>query len=168
VRLEEELYVTRDDDRLVRVSNPRLLLEAWQDEYRFSKHTVIQGHVAARSGDALARFVADVLSAAKIEHAATGLAAAWQLTHFVGFRIATFFVGAEPDADVEHELGFRADARGASLWLGVPNDAGVFDGAEDADGVRCVHPVQAYLDLAEHPERASEAAERLRAELLKW
>ena len=31
---------------------------------------------------------------------------------------------------------------------------------------RCVHAVQAYLDLKEHPERAPEAAERLRAEAL--
>jgi len=50
----------------------------------------------------------------------------------------------------------------------VPNDAGVFHGAEERDGLRCVHPVQAYLDLKEHPERAPEAAERLRAEFMNW
>jgi len=31
-----------------------------------------------------------------------------------------------------------------------------------------VHPVQAYLDLKDQPERAKEAAEQLRSELLKW
>ena len=62
-RLEEKQYVTRDDNGLVRVSNLKLLLDTWQDEYRFSKHTIIQGHVAARSGDALTRLVADALSA---------------------------------------------------------------------------------------------------------
>jgi len=36
--------------------------------------------------------------AAKVEHAATGLSAAWQLTRFAGFRAATFFVPAEPTA----------------------------------------------------------------------
>jgi hypothetical protein len=29
-----------------------------------------------------------------------------------------------------------------------------------------VHPVQAYVDLKAHPERATEAAELLRSELL--
>jgi hypothetical protein len=29
-----------------------------------------------------------------------------------------------------------------------------------------VHPVQAYVDLKDHPERASEAAAHLRAEVL--
>jgi hypothetical protein len=167
-RLEEERYIVRDDSGLVRVANPQLLIDAWQDEYRFSRHTIIRGHVAARSGDALTRFVADALSAAKVEHAATGLSAAWQLTRFAGFRIATFFVDAEPSTSFKSELGFREDARGANLWLVVPFDAGVFQGASERDGVRCVHPVQVYLDLKQHPERALDAAERIRAEFLNW
>jgi hypothetical protein len=167
-RLAEEHYVVRDDSGQVRVSNPQLLLDAWQEEYRFSRHTIIQGHVAARSGDALTRFVADALSAAKVEHAATGLSAAWQLTRFAGFRTTTFFVQAEPSATLGSELGFREGARGANFWLVVPNDAGVFQGADERDGVRCVHPVQAYLDLKEHPERAADATERIRAQFLSW
>jgi hypothetical protein len=167
-RLEEERYVTRDENGALRIKDPKLLLEAWQEQYRFSKHTVIRGHVAARSGDALTRFVADALEDEGIPHAATGLAAAWQLTRFAAFRIATFYLDAAPDAALEAKLGFREDPRGANLWLVVPNDAGVFHGAEERDEVRCVHPVQAYLDLREHPERAAEAAERLRTEYLSW
>jgi hypothetical protein len=167
-RLEEEHYVGRDEGGALRVKDPRLLLDAWREQYRFSKHTMIQGHVAARSGDALAHVVGDTLKARAVEHAATGLAAAWQLTRFAAFRIATFYLDAEPGTTLRDELGFREDARGANLWLVVPNDDGVFQGAEERDGLRCVHPVQVYLDLKEHPERAAEAAERLRAELLNW
>jgi hypothetical protein len=165
-RLEEERYIEREQGGALRVKEPRLLLEAWREQYRFSKHTIIQGHVVARSGDALARLVGDELKARSLEHAATGLAAAWQLTRFATFRIATFYLDAEPDSALREQLGFREDPRGANLWLVVPNDAGVFHGAREREGLRCVHPVQAYLDLKEHPERASEAAERLRAELL--
>ena len=60
------------------------------------------------------------------------------------------------------------DPHGANLWLVVPNDAGVFHGAAEKDGIHCVHPVQAYFDLKGHSERASEAAERLRNEFLDW
>lgn len=144
------------------------MLDAWRDEYRFSKHTIIRGHVAARSGDALAHLVGDRLKARSVEHAVTGLAAAWQLTRYATFRIATFYVEAEPDSALRDELGFREDERGANLWLVVPNDKGVFQGAGERDGLRCVHPIQTYLDLKEQPERASEAAERLRADLLNW
>lgn len=43
------------------------MLDAWREAYQFGKHTLIQGHVAARSGDALARFVGDTLAAEKFE-----------------------------------------------------------------------------------------------------
>lgn len=164
-RLEEEGYVVRDQHRALRVTDPERLLDAWQEQYSFSKHTIIKGHVAARSGDVLARVVSDALAAQQIEHAATGLAAAWQLTHFAMFRIATIYVDREPTL---HQLGFRDDHRGANLWIVLPKDAGVYHGAAERDGIRCVHPVQAYLDLQGHPERATEAAERLRAEFLSW
>jgi hypothetical protein len=167
-RLEHDSYVLREPNGALRVKDPQLLLDAWRDEYRFDKHTIIQGHVAARSGDALTRSVSDTLSATSVEHAATGLSAAWQLTHFAVFRIATFFVAEPPSTAVREKLGFREEARGANLWLVVPNDVGVFHGAEPREGVRCVHPVQAYVDLKAHPERAPEAAERLRSERLMW
>ncbi len=167
-RLEGESYVVREASGALRVKDPQLLLDAWRDEYRFDKHLLFQGHVAARSGDALARFVGDTLAEASVEHAATGLAAAWQMTHFAAFRIASFFLAESPSKQLREKLGFREDARGANLWLLIPNDAGVFHGAAARDGVRCVHPVQAYVDLGAHPERASEAAERLRGQLLTW
>lgn len=167
-RLEGESYVVREASGALRVKDAALLLDAWRDEYRFDKHVLLQGHVAARSGDALARFVGDTLAAGSVEYAATGLAAAWQMTHFAAFRIATFFLAESPPKELREKLNFREDARGANLWLVLPNDVGVFHGAETQGGLRCVHPVQAYVDLKAHPERATEAAERLRSELLSW
>lgn len=165
-RLEADSYVVREATGALRVKDPALLLDAWNAEYRFDRHTLIQGGVAARSGDALTRFVGDTLAAANTNHAATGMSAAWHLQHFAAFRIASFFIDAPLDEELRAKLGFREEPRGANLWLVVPNDAGVFQGATEQAGVRCVHPVQAYVDLKAHPERASEAAEHLRAGLL--
>ncbi|MCU0672309.1 MAG: type IV toxin-antitoxin system AbiEi family antitoxin [Myxococcota bacterium] len=165
-RLEDQQLVSREDGR-VRLLQPELLLDAWRDEHRFAKNDIVRGHVAARSGDALTRFVAETLSDAGVRHAATGLSAAWQLTHFAGFRIATFYLESELDPELEARMGFRDEPRGANLWLVLPKDVGVFDGSEERDGVRCVHPVQVVLDLAEHPERAAEAAERVRKDVLQ-
>ena len=75
---------------------------------------------------------------------------------------------ADPSRTVLEKLGFRSDPRGANLWLVVPNDEGAFHGSASRNGVRCVHPVQAYLDLKAQPERAAEAAERLRRDMLTW
>jgi hypothetical protein len=167
-RLLEQGYAQRDASGALQLHEPSLLLDAWRDQYDFARHNVIAGHVAARSGDALTRTVAEACARLGVEHAATGLAAAWLWTHFAGHRLATFFVGSMPSPELRSSLGFREDARGANLWLVVPNDAGVFAGAEEREGVRCAHPVQVYLDLKGHPERATEAAAQLRVQSLSW
>jgi hypothetical protein len=167
-RLTADDYLVRDETGAVQAKSPGLLLDAWRDAYQFSRHTLLQGHIAARSGDALLRFVGHTLSEHGVEHAATGLAAAWALTRFASFRIVTVYLPKDPAPDLIERLGFREDPRGANLWLVVPNDAGVFQGAVEKDGIRCVHPVQVYVDLKDHPERSAEAADRLRVELLTW
>jgi hypothetical protein len=167
-RLVKEEYLVRDEQGAVYPKDPALLLDAWCEAYRFSQHTLHQGHVPARSGDALLRFVSDTLVEQGIEHAATGLGAAWVFTRHTAFRIASIYLLDEPPPELIERLGYRADPRGANLWFVVPRDAGVFQGATEKDGIRCVHPVQVYIDLKDHPERAAEAAARLRAELLSW
>ena len=99
-------------------------------------------------------------------YAATGLAAAWLWTRYAGFRLATVYLSTPPTEGIEKDLRFRDEPRGANTWLVVPNDEGVFDGAEFVESVRCVHPVQAYLDLKDHPGRSTEAAAELRSRLL--
>ncbi len=152
----------------VRIIDPDILLDAWKEKYRFGNHTLIRGHVSARSGDELLHRVAEFFNGKQMKYAATGLGAAWLLSGFAGFRIATFFLDKEPDMDLLSELGFRLEDRGANLWFTLPNDEGVFQGEKTVNKVRCVHPVQAYLDLSGHPERAEEAAAKLREEYLSW
>jgi hypothetical protein len=77
------------------------------------------------------------------------------------------YVGQLLTEQARQEMGFREESRGENVWLVLPNDEGVFHGATERDGVRCVHPIQVYLDLRNHPERSTEAAEHLRKWVLK-
>jgi hypothetical protein len=52
--------------------------------------------------------------------------------------------------------------------LALPKDEGVFHGVQEQDGLPCAHPVQVWLDLKGHPERAGEAARHLEETLLTW
>ena len=167
-RLEDENLVIRDKTGAIRPRDPSLLLDAWREEYDFEKHRILRGHVAARSSDALLRAIADTLRDHRVDHAASGLGAAWLITRFAGFRLVTFYLLEQPSAALLDELSFREGARGANVWLVVPNDEGVFHGASEQEGVRCVHPVQIYLDLGAHPERAAEAATELRERYVSW
>lgn len=167
-RLEQDGYLLRDDRGGLRSKDPDLLLDSWRAIYDFSRHNVRYYHVAARSGEALSQLVTQTLSAKHLEYAATGLAAAWVLTHFAGYRISSFYLRSEPSSSLLESIEAREEIRGANLWFVVPNDDGVFDGIVEIDGIKCVHPVQAYLDLKSHPERSSEAAKHLRTKLLNW
>lgn len=167
-KLEADGLVERGPDGGIRVSDPGLLLDAWWEVYDFSKHHIVRGHVPARSGDILLRRLSAELDRASLSPAATGLGAAWLLSNFATFRIVTFYLQGKPSPETLQQASFHEDPQGANVWLVTPNDTGVFQGSTERDGIRCVHPVQVYLDLKGHPERAQEAAQRLRADYLNW
>ena len=130
---------------------------------------MVRGHIATRSGDALLHKLVAGLKRASVPYAVTGLAAAWCLNRFGTFRTATVYLRQELSSDVAAALSFREDARGANVWLVVPNDEGVFHGASTTnEEIICVHPVQTWLDLHAHPERAEAVARGLRREYLRW
>ena len=166
-QLEEQQLVSRDPAGAVKVADFNALLDAWREVYDFSKHHIVRGHIAARSSDEVLRRVSAQLKRGKLEHAATGLAGAWLLNQFAGFRLVVFYVAQMPSAAAQEAMGFREESRGENVWLVVPNDAGVFHGSAEREEIACAHPVQVYLDLKNHPERSAEAAEELRKKLLK-
>lgn len=165
-RLVEMELVERREDRAMRPAGPDRLLDAWAADYDFRKHTPVYGHVGG-SGVELLRKLVGRLDREGVEHALTGLPAAWLRDRFAQFRLVSLYVEEDPLA-VAEDLGVRRERRGANLQLVEPNDSGVFAGSEDVDGARCVSVVQNYLDLHGLPERADEAAAHLRAEHLNW
>jgi hypothetical protein len=145
-----------------RLKDPPVALEAWREAYDFRKHHVLEGHVSVRDPDELLGKLQKAAPPEKVAWALTGLAAAWRLTHFAMYRLTSLFVRDVPSSAWLDALGFVEGSRGANVWLVVPADASVFVGARVVEGAPCVHPLQAYLDLKAHPERAAEAAARLR------
>ena len=156
---------------LIRVPDPDLLLRAWLDDYDFAKHRCIAGHIPARDGDELVRRLAGALAHQPHQpaYAATGLAAAWCMGRYAAFRTASIYVHSEDALDDLRDLSFRPTDRGANVWMLVPADAGVFQGVVTTkDGVHCVAPVQVYLDLHAHSERARDVALEFRRHHLNW
>jgi hypothetical protein len=167
-KLEADQMIDRGSDGTVRIVNPAAVLEAWRETYDFSKHRIVAGHATTQSSEALLATLGAAFRAKKLDYAATGLAGAWLLTKFANFRLTTILVPEEPPSPLLQAIGFRREERGANLWFAIPNDEGVFTRASDQNGVRCVHPLQAYLDLKAQPERSAEAAAELRKRLLQW
>ena len=158
--LQMDLLTRLDDGRLA-VPEPALLLEAWADGNAF-RHEVIEGHLPGRAGEERAGRLGRALAEDGMEHAFTGLPAGWAYTRFAGFRSISCYVRALPEAALLDAVGFRRDTEAPNARLLVADDAGVFDGARAASGLRCVLPSQAYVDLRREPERAEELADALR------
>jgi hypothetical protein len=167
-KLAQDGLVVRDIEGKLRPRDPNLLLDAWREQYCFDKHEIIRGHIPARSGNALLHEIAKGLESGGVEYAATGLGAAWLLTHFAGFRLVSLYLKERPSSALLERLSFLEEEKGANTWLVVPNDEGVFQGSAVVEDIVCVHPVQVFLDLTAQPERAAEAAGELRKRLLNW
>lgn len=164
-RLEDDELLTRNDGQL-RARNAELLLDAWADDYRFDRHDVVAGHMSG-SGVDLASAIHHRLDEAGVEHAFTGLPAAWAFDQHARFRLCSLYVDGDP-RDAAAAIALRRNEKGANVQLIGPNDTGVFEGQRDVGGYPCVSPVQVYLDLGHLPERAKEAANHLRQEQLLW
>ena len=168
-RLETDRLVSRDRESYsVTAHDPGLLLDAWAERYDFFRHAVIRGHASAPSGEALLKKLSAGFRSADLVHAATGLAGAWLLAPMALFRTTTLYVSEEPSEEVKKAIGFRETESGSNVWLVVPDDEGVFQGTMTKSAIPCAAPVQVYLDLKFHPERAEEAAAQLRREVLTW
>ena len=164
-KLLETGLVERGDEGISAV-DANALLDAWREDYRFDRHHVIRGHIPASGGDTLTHSIGEALSKTEEPYAATALPAAWLWTRFAPFQLVTVYISTLPSPGLKKDLGFQEEAAGANTWLVVPNDEGVFHGAEPVDGIPCVHPVQAIVDLKNHPEGSSEATAELRRRLL--
>lgn len=160
--MQQQDLVVRSARGGITARDPRALLAAWREAYNFSRHWIVRGHMAARSGDEVLHRLSSRFRHDGLQHAATGLAGAWLLNQFAGFRLVVIYVASMPSAEAQQAMGFREESRGENVWLVVPSDSGVFDGAVERDGICCANPVQVYLDLKDHPERSMEAAEALR------
>lgn len=156
----DRLIEGRDGE--VRPRDPEALLDAWADEYRFDRHEIVRGHLSG-SGIELSRTLEQGLTESSVQHAFTGLPAAWMLNRFARFRLNSVYVKGDPYEAAE-QIGLRQSEKGSNVQLIAPDDEGVFSGVRDIEGLPCVSAVQVYLDLRHLPERGPEAAASLRQE----
>jgi len=164
-RLEAMDLVDRVDSKAVRIKDPLVALDAWREAYDFGQHRITQGIMGGRSSEEVMRRLVEALESRGSEYALTGLAGAWLLNHHAMFRIVTVLLRDPVEPALLADLRFQEGPRGVNVWLAVPDDDGPLMGRRKDSGAYCAHPLQVYLDLKAHPERAPEAAAELRRHL---
>lgn len=159
--LKSQELIQRDENGYITIQDPNVLLDAWLEKYDFSKHNPIRGYIPARSGFSLIQNISATLKTEGKKYAVTGLGAAWLYTHFASFRTATIYIN-NFDSKLLSLLDFSESDIGSNTIIATPNDKSIFWNLDEIEGIKCVHPIQAYLDLKEQPERAPEAMSELR------
>jgi len=149
--------IARDESGRITSQDPIVLLDAWLEKYDFAKHKPMSGFIPARSGQELLQRIRDSLSKEGIDYAVTGLATAWLYTQYASFRTVTIYIGENFRSGLLSELNFSESDVGANAMIASPNDPSIFWNREELEGIQCVHPIQAFLDLKGQPERAQEA-----------
>lgn len=164
-RLDELRLLERDpaDSHRIRPISGMTLLKTWAGSYLLKKHELRTFHLYARTGEQLTQLLHQRLGELGIPHAFTGLAAAWRHHPMAAFRLSSAYVGRMPTDTELKQIDMRPVDDGWNVWLIAPNDDDVLRDpyVVDVGGIPCVTPVQTWLDLQGHPERAPEAADAL-------
>lgn len=166
--LRDEAYVEVQSPGGFKLTKPEALLTAWQNAYRFDRHTrhsyftLLHG---AKLSEALRRFDAGTGGRALL---ASFSAAEHQAPHVRQPKLWVFVA-----ADLLNEFVATVDAKGVdsgdNLVVLVPEDEGVFYGQEASSNssMGCTNPVQTYVDLWHSGGRGAEAAEAILEQNIK-
>ncbi|MGH7326467.1 MAG: type IV toxin-antitoxin system AbiEi family antitoxin [Candidatus Rokuibacteriota bacterium] len=166
--LEELAWVERDDHRLIRLSKPADLLEAWCESYSYRAHEIVSYFAPERVTRTFMIEVARVAAAQRRRYAFTLNAGAALVAPHLRLPAVHCYLEGDP-APVAQALGLRpaAEPDGALHFL-APNDPGVFEGALEKGGLKVVCLPQLYADLLHYERRGPEQAEHLRREAMGY
>ncbi len=156
--LEEGFLI--EEKRLIKLINPRMLLDAWMASYSYKKNRI---HEFYSPGDTttIETTVQTYCINKKINCALTLFSGAARVAPHVIMNKAFLYIEREV-ADLADTLGFKPVGSGANIMLLEPYESGVFYQPQRIAEDTIVSDVQLYLDLIKYKGRGEEAAEFLR------
>lgn len=164
--LNRELAVV--DNRGMRLSEPKSLLQEWCNNYQF-EGTQIQSFYSLSKMAQLEKQIEEFCSKRKMRYALSGFAGAARLAPFVRYHRIHCYVENSID-DLVKSLDLKSVTSGENIIFMNPSDDGVFYYTQRMEGVHLVSPIQLYLDLNTLSDRGKEAADFIYNEVIepKW
>ncbi|MBS3789210.1 hypothetical protein KGY79_13575 [Candidatus Bipolaricaulota bacterium] len=144
------------------LKNPFTMLDAWAEDYDFSRHEVTKGAIAETRGGSALSSLKVPLGSLEGEYCLSGPRAAEFYGVSSGSPLTVVYIGSLPSEGALKRANFVKGKRGSNLWLVEPRTSGVFMGTEDKDGLSVVNQIQLYLDLQSiKAQRSEDLAEEL-------
>ena len=148
----------KERDRRFVLARPEALLKDWTENYKPASKDNIYDFYSFQKPSEVEYRLADECSVRGIPYALAEFSGGARYAPVVRYMRASAYVGGGID-EIAQALDLKRVPSGANVRLMLAEDSGVFLGAREANGVRVVSPVQAYLDLFRLPSRGEEAAE---------
>lgn len=151
-----------------RLSDPGALLDVWAAEMRDRDVRTLRAHRLARNPEALAATLSKALTAAGVDHAVTGAAAAARLAPFItAIPVTEVWVPDLSDLSaVADAAGAREVSEGHNVVVRSARDDLPMAFRGRVKDVWLADRFRVYLDLRADPRRGREQADRLRTEVL--
>jgi Transcriptional regulator, AbiEi antitoxin, Type IV TA system len=165
--LETKGFVSRDQNRLVLVPEPRRLLMEWAQNWSIEKSKTSRYFSFEKGPERLISSVSEKAKAMGIEYAFTGMAGASFVAPFT--RYDDVWLYAKGDAErLREALDLRPVSSGANVVFLQPYDEGVFMGAREIRGSQVVSDIQLFVDLYTNPARGQEQAEQILEKAIRF
>ena len=165
--LQKQAFIEPLKNRGFRVSDYEGLLRAWNEVYRFERHsrrryfTLLEGHslhekLRSLDPDGHGRVAYAAFSAADFQAANVRQARTW------------LYVAPTFEDEFQSAMNSKPVDSGENLVVLIPDDAGVFYRVEAANNrLPCTNAIQTYVDLTHAGNRGDEAAEAVLEQRLK-
>ena len=159
--LIRERLAIRDSARSgLKLMAPLDLLKRWAAVHNFAANTKFTEYYSKE--DDISRFFLKFKGKNGPEYAVTGLAGALLVApHVRPTNVHIYVKSAEDAKKWAGLLDLTPVEANGNVRFAIAEDAGVFHGAREVNGVRVVSDVQLYVDLLNYPARGEEAAQIL-------
>lgn len=149
--------------------DPGAILSAWQRQYQPPAQGTL--HFLTLSSHAqIETALAVACDALSLPYAFTAFSANARLMASLDYLESSLYVNAQPGQikELAAHAKLKETAGQGNVTVLVCADPSIYGTSAQAGKprLRVAHPVQVYLDLADHPQRGAEAAELLRQQLI--
>ena len=146
-------------------AKPLEILEEWAGGYTYKKNRS-SSFYSGLPGRILEEAIRDECSKRGYRYGLAFFSGARRAAPFIIFP-KTFVYVDGPSQDIAEALRLQKVTSGADVALLEPDDAGVFIGLREIDGLSVVSDLQLYLDLKSYGGRGEEAAQAVFEQRIK-
>ena len=159
-QLEDKGYVSRDEDKSIKLIDSKRLLKNWASNWTVEKSRSNAFFSFARSPEEIILKLAKAADELNLKYAFTGMAGASMVAPFVRYNDVWVYISGDLN-EIVKKLDLRPTSSGANIRIFEPFDDGIFMDFREIRGINVVSNIQLFVDLFTYPGRGQEQAEKI-------